>query len=221
MRFDSANAKRLKRALPLGAVLLALGLTACGGGDNVRRAGGGLNATDRFSQAVAQAENGNCAEAEPVLERLAKRGRGWELAQVHLGDCRLASGALDDAVTFYTLAAESNEPRAQARLALLYAEGEGVALDRAEAAKWYVLATRESLGELIAPSELPENFEARIRALLSADDLAAGEARAAVWIPSYQGVNAEALPAQPARALQGEGELRRPDRPRRQSGPGD
>ncbi len=186
----------LLRGFALG--LTALAITACGSSGPAKPRLTGAP-PEQFAAALALKDTGNCADAMPTFERLAQRGRGWELAQVHYADCLLEAGQVDDALKWLTLAAESNEPRAQARLALAYLEGTGVTTDPVQAAKWYVLATRETLEGLVADSDLPPDFRARLDAGLTERAKADGAALAAAWIPTYQGVNAELVNQPPVR----------------------
>lgn len=181
----SAGIQRI--AVALAAALL---VTGCGSSGPKQPPG----AARDFERAVTLKDNGRCDQAAPMLEKLADRGRGWELAQVHLADCLMQAGEEVRAVRYLTLASESNEPRAQARLALAHLEGRGgLAVNRTEAAKWYLLATRRTLTEFVADVEFPKDFKARMEAALTPGDLEQGRVLVAQWVPSYQDVNAEAL----------------------------
>ncbi len=188
------------------AVCTGLVLSACGGKPTPPGARH-LSPSQQYEQAVVLMDKGQCTEAVPIFTALSKVGRGWELAQVNLADClmRMAETAgpakapdLEaQAIGWLMLAANSNEPRAQARLALAYAEGRGLPLNGVEAAKWYALATRPTLEAVVDVQEYPEGFETRVRRGVSEADWQTGTALAAAWNPDYQDLNADLIKEDP------------------------
>jgi uncharacterized protein len=68
-------------------------------------------------------------------------------AQLNLGEHLIYSDLIfqdnEEAVNWYTLAAEQGNPQAQTNLGLMYEKGQGVLKDNEEAVKWYTLAAEQ------------------------------------------------------------------------------
>lgn len=82
-----------------------------------------------------------------------------------------------EAFKYYSLAAEQGVTQAQASLAKMYVRGYGTPVDNREAYKWYSIASE--MGDTGASFKLEE-----LSAKMSAEDVAASEQLAAVWIQS-------------------------------------
>ncbi len=194
----------------------ALLLAACGGGpERPRREAGARSATDAYQEALVNKEKGDCERAIPTFERLARIGRGWELAQVNLAEClieigRDESGAAaqaryGEALSWLMPAAQSNESKAQVLLAEVFLEGLGTPTDRIEAGKWYVLSRKSAIEGV---SDAPVPVGRRLEATLSPAEWQEARERAELWSPSYQGVNAAALLQRRRRPSGGDAETR-------------
>jgi len=156
-------------------------------------------------------QNGDCGRAIPLLKPMAERGHGFEVAQFQLGQCYLetargasAAQAAEDraaAAGWIIKAANSEVPGAQEMAARLYADGTGVASDPIEAAKWFLLVSRNPTRGIFGPVILDAEFEQQLRRRLSDDDWKKAQARADQWQPVEQPVNAP--PATEPRARSG------------------
>ncbi len=203
------RARALTTTRPLGAVfapaaailmVAALGLAACGGPAKPKR-GGGLSTADVFQRALVAKEAGKCDQAIPDFERLARIGRGWELAQVYLAQClieqgrnqggSLAQASYAEALNWLEPAAQSNESEAQVLLASVYLDGLGRPRDVVEAGKWYMLSRKSAIEGI---NDGPKAIGQRLEATLSPAEWELARARAQTWTPDYQAVNAAALP---------------------------
>ncbi len=202
-----------QRACTMAGIAGALVLAGCGGGAEPK---GRLSATDAFQVALAAKEEGDCATALPAFERLAKIGRGWELAQVYLAECLVEQGSEKDgpgaqadyaeAVRWLMLAVQSNESQAQELLATLTLQGVGVSRDPIEAGKWYLLSQKSAIEGVNEP---PEALLAELNAALSATDWEEAQARASAWVPEYQDFNVGALGRRRPEGEEGAGGSRR------------
>ncbi|MGF1456116.1 MAG: hypothetical protein ACFB6R_12170 [Alphaproteobacteria bacterium] len=186
---------------------LILALAACGGPPRAKQAGPSTNQT--FQRALTAKEAGRCDRAIPDLERLARIGRGWELAQVYLAECLIDQGrdaagaaaqnAYAQALRWLEPAASSNESRAQLVLAGVYLEGLGRPRDLVEAGKWYMLSRKSAIEGI---NDGPTTLGKRLEAALTPADWEAARDRADAWSPAYQGVNAAAFPRGPREQAQ-------------------
>ena len=91
----------------------------------------------------------------------------------------LAGAPQDDvrSLQWYRQAADKGHRAAQFQMSVAYYLGNGVAKDRAEAAKWWTLAMRDGgrYAEIIRPTV--ESAQAK----LTADEMSEGQRRAAAW----------------------------------------
>ncbi len=194
-----------------------------GGGGPGFAAGGPIQqGPDRFySQALALKRDGNCAEAVPLFKRVAEIGRGYEIAQYHLGDCLLqtavekgtgAQAEMDNALAMHWLlkAAHSNNADAQGKLAAIYLNSDVVAQDRVAAAKWYLLYMRNPIQVKVGATALAPGVERYLLDELRPQEWAAATAAADSWQVVQQDIN---RPAQDPRGPGGrDGERERPRR---------
>jgi hypothetical protein len=83
------------------------------------------------------------------------------------------------ATSWYRMAAELGHRRGQFETSIAYYKGQGVAVDKAEAAKWWTLAMKpdDDYGRLVWA-----NVQSA-QAKLTADELADGRRRAEAWTP--------------------------------------
>lgn len=186
-----------RRTILLGMGAAGLSLTACAGPRGRGRPGGGRGGgssardPDQFSRGLEHKHAGDLDEAIRYFAQVAGMGAGYEVAQFHLGDCFLRQGdAVDDegeirqkfreGAFWISLAAQSGEVNAQARMAGLYFDGKGVAQDLAEAGTYVLLAEGNLRAEFTSNGSLAEL--SRVRDGLSADDWAEAERRAAEFI---------------------------------------
>jgi hypothetical protein len=140
---------------------------------------------------------GKCDEAIPILRQLAAYGDGYELAQYNLGLCLLDTGkAAPDAVraaslkaeaaTFILKAANHNLPKAQASLAAMYLDGDGVARDPIEAGKWALIYRGNGARTALALPNISADLQARLDGVLTDVTWAEARARADAWTPVAQ-----------------------------------
>jgi len=182
-----------RRSLLLGLSAAGLSLAACagprgpGGRGGQGRPGSAARDPNSFSRGVELKQLGDIEGAIPHFAQVAGMGKGYELAQFHLGDCFMkqaeaeadpfwASNRTREGVFWITLAAQSGESNAQAHLAQLNFSGNGVDVDRAEAGKYLLLAeanpmagflnnsSREGLAQIQQSLSSEEWEEARVRA---------------------------------------------------------
>ncbi len=184
-----------------GIVLGTALLSACGflpsfGSDDDARPVQGRQA-DEYQQAMAYKQNDECSRAIPLLEPMAKRGHGFEVAQYELGQCllttaRTASSPADaartraDGAAWILKAANSQIPAAQQAAIQLYEEGIGVPADPLEAAKWLLLLERNPLRRVFGPAAIDAELEKWLREKLTAAQWAEAQDRADRWQPVDQ-----------------------------------
>ena len=103
-----------------------------------------------YEAALQYEKQGDYPQAIELLEPEAKQGPGFELAQLELGRCYLATAnkakTPDEALeatkkggAWIQVAAESGLTEAQEQMARLYIEGGRFKVEPVEAGKWYVL----------------------------------------------------------------------------------
>ncbi len=107
-----------------------------------------FNATRIYARAMQFKAYERCAEAVPLFRCLAKRGRGYELAQYHLGQCLLTlrrtstdeAGKADHwtkATAWTRLAADAGLAEAQGALALMLVDSQNTETDPTQAGTRY------------------------------------------------------------------------------------
>jgi hypothetical protein len=202
------------------ALAAALALTACGS----RSAGppmteeqrlSPIRATTLYTEALATKEKSGCAEAMKDLSLLASWGRGYEVAQYHLGDCYLElakieveperAASLAKGFEWLALAANSANVDAQGRLAELYLHGVGTAPDPAEAGKWYLLNQRHSIRREIGAKDVPFVLVQELERDLTTAEWTEARLRADAFVPVVQELKAPYPDPEKMRA----GDLRR------------
>jgi len=141
--------------------------------------------------------SGHCKDAIPILRRLAAGGDGYELAQYNLGLCLLDTGKADpdaqhgasvklEGAGFILNAANHNLPKAQASLAAMYLDGNGVARDPVEAGKWALIYRANGTRFALGLPNISEDLQARLDAVLTDATWAQARARADAWSPAAQ-----------------------------------
>jgi hypothetical protein len=193
---------KLARIVCAGAVGLALMLVAaCDylpffGSGNDKRATQGPQA-DQYQKAMEYKEKSDCPRAIPLLEPLAKRGHGFEVAQFQLGQCyietaRSAASAADaeraraDGAAWILKAANSENPGAQQEAIRLYEDGIGVSADPAEAGKWLLVLQRNPMRRLYGPAVIDPDLEQALNKKLTSAQWSEAHARADRWQPVEQ-----------------------------------
>lgn len=149
---------------------------------------------------MALKNDGACDQATPLLQRLAARGQGFEIAQYHLGDCLLVMSnqaesqsvtAVREAHGLYWLlkAAHSNNADAQGRLAGVYLSDHVVPQNRVEAAKWYLLYMRNPIQVKVGAMPLEKGVERYLLDELRPQEWAAATLQADTWVAVKQEIN--------------------------------
>lgn len=189
-------------ALFTSAAIVAVGLTACGGGSPrggmerdrdesmvvAQRADGtsiavrpGRDPNGAYIQATEFKAKGDCATAIKLLRPVARLGPGYENAQTALGECLLeAADTRDEGVTWITRAADAGWPEAQASLAFHFG-GDSPAHDGAEAAYWLALYDANPNKARVAFKPPDPKVLGAVRAALTDSEKSAGAKRAAGW----------------------------------------
>jgi hypothetical protein len=151
-------------------------------------------------------QQGNCAEAVPLLRPLAKLGHGHEDAQVALAEClieqagvanlteqaaRLETATVShqdnykEALEWLELAANVGDFKAQGVLVELYVVRLGPSQNLQEAAKWAHLyltnPVRLTIGAPVAIAHSLENLQSQ----MSEDDWLIGKEQARQWTPRF------------------------------------
>lgn len=140
---------------------------------------------------------GHCDEAIPILRRLAAGGDGYELAQYNLGLCLLDTAKAEpdaqraarlklEATAFILQAANHNLPKAQASLAQMYLDGNGVARDPIEAGKWALIYRGNGTRFALGMPDIPPDLQARLDTALTDATWAQARVRADAWSPAAQ-----------------------------------
>ena len=157
------------------AILLLASLAACA----ERRERQSLS--ESYEKALDHKDKTSCAAAIPQFEGFARRGRGYEVAQLQLGECLIETGEAAEGAAWILKAANSRLAQAQTEAARVYLDGAGVAADPAEAGKWYLLAARNPLLALSGSRDDFRALEKRLRERLKDADWSAARARADAW----------------------------------------
>jgi hypothetical protein len=166
------------------------------GGDHDKRPQQGPQA-DQYQRAMEYKEKSECPRAIPLLEPLAKRGHGFEVAQFQLGQCyietaRTAASPADaeraraDGAQWILKAANSQNPSAQQEAIRLYADGVGVATDPAEAGKWLLVLQRNPMRRLYGPAVIDPDLEQALNKRLTPEQWSVARSRADHWQPVEQ-----------------------------------
>ena len=156
-------------------------------------------ATVYYTQALQKKQEEGCAEAIPVLSRLAEWGRGYEIVQYHLGVCLLETGeaATDPAekntsqakgMEWLVLAANSSNVDSQGKLAEVYISGFGTATDKIEAGKWFLIYGKHPFHREIGARELAPGVESELNTQLTSQEWAEARLRADEWQSTTQEV---------------------------------
>ncbi len=152
---------------------------------------------DQYQKAMEYKEKSDCPHAIPLLEPLAKRGHGFEVAQFQLGQCyietaRSAASAADaeraraDGAAWILKAANSQNPAAQQEAIRLYEDGVGVATDPAEAGKWLLVLQRNPMRRLFGPAVIDPDLEQALNKRLTSAQWSDARVRADRWQPVEQ-----------------------------------
>ena len=145
-----------------------------------------------YEQAMRFKEQGNCVKAIELLEPQAKLGRGYEVAQLNLGECYVAvAETKQDAeekrktrlqgVQWIIKAADAGLAGAQAELVRLTLQGGWIKIEPAEAGKWYLLWKRNPRRSQLGVTELDPKLQQQLKTMLSDADLAEANSRADAW----------------------------------------
>jgi hypothetical protein len=152
---------------------------------------------NNYDRALSLKSQSDCIHAIPLFEPLAKRGKGYEVAQLQLGQCYLevartatsteeAERSRVQGATWILKAANSQLSTAQEQAAKLALDGIGIAPDPIEAGKWFLLLQRNPLRPLVGPAVIDPNLQARLHQRLSDADWAEARLRADQWKPVEQ-----------------------------------
>lgn len=193
------------RASSIAAIAATLLVGACGSGPRneamrLPKEDEPINpalSTAFYTEALRVKQRDGCSEAVPMLNRLAKWGRGYEIVQYQLGICLLdiADAATDpmerqDAkakgFAWVLLAGNSNNVNAQGKLAELYLNGIGAEADKIEAGKWYLLYNGHGFKRELGAKELAPDVEDKLNTQLTSEDWQAARQRVAAWQPTIQ-----------------------------------
>jgi hypothetical protein len=150
---------------------------------------------NNYDRALELKGESDCVHAIPLFEPLAKLGKGYEAAELQLGQCYLevarsaasaeqAEEARAKGATWILKAANSRLSTAQEQAAKLTLDGIGVAADPTEAGKWFLLLQRNPLRPLVGPAVIDPDLQQRLRQRLSDADWAQARMRADAWQPA-------------------------------------
>jgi hypothetical protein len=148
---------------------------------------------DPYTAAMIMRQRGNYAEAMPILQELADLGRGFEMAQLELGNCYfdLARRAKDDheaqrkrtiGLAWVLKAAYGGLGAADERLVRLYLDGEGIPADRLEAGRWYLLWQHNPSRLRLGAAGFNDALEQRLKGSLTPSDWVEAEHRASAGL---------------------------------------
>lgn len=189
--------------------LVCAGMVACGaaalascdyvpflGSDRDKQPTQGQQA-DQYQRAMEYKQKSECPRAIPLLEPLAKRGHGFEVAQFELGQCYLKTAGADvapadaararaDGASWILKAANSQIPAAQQEAIHLYQDGLGVAADPAEAGKWLLVLERNPMRRVFGPAVIDPDLVLALNKKLTSTQWSEARARADRWQPVDQ-----------------------------------
>jgi TPR repeat protein len=145
---------------------------------------------------------GRCDKAVPMLQPIAERGAGHEIAQLDLGLCLFDLAKADkdakhagdlraEAADWVLRAANGGFAKAQAMAVVLYLDGNGVAADPVEAEKWAILYHGNGMRIGIGLRDTPPDIRKRLDAVVSDAQESEAKKRARDWTPPTQSAEEE------------------------------
>mgnify|MGYP000492159652 CR=1 FL=1 len=162
---------------------------------------------DPYWDGFAHKEMGDCPTAVELLRPIARRGHGYEDAQVALAECLLVEAGIDDlagdasrgqaiapskpspfneALEFLLIAANAGNYKAQAIFVELHATKAAPNSTPIEAAKWaHLYLTNPQRLTLGAPSNIAPVID-YLQASMSRDDWLSGKEMARLWVASFK-----------------------------------
>jgi len=162
---------------------------------------------DPYWDGFAHKEMGDCPTAVELLRPIARRGHGYEDAQVALAECLLVEAGIDDlaghairgqaiapskpdtfneALKFLQIAADTGSYKAQAKIVELYTIKAVPNATQVEAAKWaHLYLTNPQRLTLGAPSTIAPVID-YLQASMSRDDWLSGKEMARLWVPTFK-----------------------------------
>lgn len=182
--------------VPLACLVILSACASGGGREHASKGPGGGRSSgpaggDLYSRAMTLKSTGRCEAAEKPLERLARQGGGFEIAQFHLGDCMLMRTStvegpqiellISRSLYWLELAANSGEPKAQARLVEVHVNETLGTLDIVEAATWYLIFQKNSKRTFLEIVEIDPEAEATLHRLATEEDWATAKTKADGW----------------------------------------
>lgn len=182
--------------------LFVLLLTACasdGGRQHASKGSGGgrSGGGDLYAHAMTLKHSGDCEAAERPLARLAAQGGGFEIAQFHLGDCLIHRSVetngpgqellVNQGLYWLELAANSGEPKSQARLVETYVgdDGDGVVV---QAATWYLVFQDNPKRTFLEIVKIDPHTKETLFRLATEEDWALAQVSANAWVKTIQEV---------------------------------
>ena len=181
----------------LATVLLLGACNMFGGKRHERPPDPATQRANNYDRALELKAHADCVHAVPLFEPLAKLGKGYEPAQLQLGQCYIdlarTAASPEQAAQYRTRgadwilkAANSQLSTAQEQAAKLELDGIGVPPDPIEAGKWFLLLERNPLRPLVGPAVIDPALQQRLRQRLSDAEWAEARARAEQWKPVDQ-----------------------------------
>ncbi len=145
-----------------------------------------------YEAALSLKQQGEYDKAIKLLETEAKWGRGYELAQMTLGECYIeaaakaqteesAQRARKTGLEWIVKAADGGEAKAQEELIHLSIEGGPFAVEPAEAGKWYLIWKQNRTRYISGSNELDPKLADRLKKGLTDADWAEAKKRADAW----------------------------------------
>jgi hypothetical protein len=154
---------------------------------------------DPYTAARRMMEKGDYGTAIPILEDYAKRGHGYEMAQLALGQALIASAegikdpqeqrdARAKGAAWILRAADANWHQAQEALVELLLRGGAFKVEAAEAGKWYLIWLSNHSTAAIGVTEFNPVLVDKLKSTLTKADWEEAQKKAQAWRPDPEAV---------------------------------
>jgi hypothetical protein len=156
---------------------------------------------DPEGKAVELRLHGRCGEAIPILRGLTATNRNDDIAKFNLGQCLIDLGRTETGPThahdmyegaqWMLAAANRGFPNAQSGLVAVFLDGDGVARNPVEAAKWSLIYHANGMRLALGMPDIPAALHARLDAALNDRNWDEAQTLADQWSPESAGSSEE------------------------------
>jgi len=148
---------------------------------------------DPEGRAVELRLHGQCAQAVPILRGLTAANQNDDIAKFNLGQCLIDIGRTEtgglrardmgEGAQWLLAAANRGFPNAQSGLVPVYLDGDGVARNPLEAAKWALIYRANGMRLALGMPDISVDLQAKLDAVLNDRSWDQAQAMADQWSP--------------------------------------